>query len=402
MNGTLTKSLSGILRGGHLLIALYLVLYVAAIFKTYETMKDKAVWLQDLRYYERAVNDSFQGPGPYAVLSIGPGFFYPPPSLLLIEPIKSIKNEQTKVRVVNGINVILVGAMIWGLITYFRLSRVATWYWYVLGMCFAPFQESAYLGQINVVPMFGLALLFLFLDRRWFIAGAGLAIATLSKVSPGIFLVYLLASRKWKVIAGAALSSIVLCAITALRYGISPFIEYPGVLQWLSKQVPLGIVPQSFEARMVWLEQITVTQPDSFGWLSPLVIYCHNNFLHQRGLTYYLCGVLALTSLFLFRSKEEQARSFVVFTLAMMLAPNVMWYHHYTFMLLPLFIWMGDSKLSRLVVSWCLLGLFITQNDRYGLTHGLLIHIFGHLSIIAILVAQAWRFGHREILAKIK
>lgn len=402
MSGDLTKSFKRILLSGHILIAVYLVGYVTVSINSFETMKDKGYWLQDLRYYERAVNETFQGPGPYAVLSIGPGFFYPPPSLLLIESIKAIKNEETKVRVVIALNALLLGTMIWGLIRHFRLSHVATWYWYVLGLCYSPFLESAYLGQINIIPMLGLAALFLFMNRRWFIAGTGLAIATLSKVSPGIFLVYLLACRQWKVVVGAALGSIALCVITALRYGISPFIQYPGVLQWLSLQVPLGVVPQSFEARMVWLEQITVIQPNSYGWAAPLVSYCHNNFLHQRGLTYYLCGVLALTSLFLFRSREELSRSFVIFTLAMMLAPNVMWYHHYTFMLLPLFIWMGDSKLSKLVVSWCLLGLFVTQIDRHGLTHGILIHLFGHLSIIAILASQAFRFGQREIPPKIK
>jgi len=146
---------------------------------------------------------------------------------------------------------------------------------------------------------------------------------------------------------------------------------------------------------MVWLQQITVTQPDSFGWLSPIVIYCHNTFLHQQGLTWYLCGVIALTSIFLFRSKEEISPSFVIFALAMVLAPNVMWYHHYTVMLLPLFVWMGYSRLSPKVVSWCLLGLFIIQVDRWRLTHGILIHLFGHISIVAILAQQGWRWSRR-------
>ena len=66
----------------------------------------------------------------------------------------------------------------------------------------------------------------------------------------------------------------------------------------------------------------------------------------------------------------------------MTLAPNVMWYHHYTFLILPLFIWMGYAKLAPHVVGWCLLGMLIIQVDRWALTHGLLIHVFAHLPFI--------------------
>ena len=383
-----------------ILIIFYLIAYVAAGSDTYAILKQKAGWLQDLRYYERAVNDATQGPGPYTVLAIGPGFLYPPPSLLLIEPLKDIKREETKVRVVNAINFLVVGGIIWGLIRYFRLSHLRMWYWYVLGFFYAPLHESAYLGQINVVPLCGLALFFLCLDRRWFISGLGLAIATLTKVSPGIFLVYALIGRSWRVIAAAMVSALALCGVTALKYGLAPFLEYPSVLRWLSKQVPLGINPQSFEARMVWLQQITVTQPESFGWLSPIVIYCHDTFAHQRGLAWYLSGILLLTSFFLYRSKEERAPSFAIFGLAMTLAPNVMWYHHYTFLILPLLVWMGYAKLAPQVVYWCLLGMLIIQVDRWALTHGLLIHVFAHLSLLAILAGQASRCYVTERLAR--
>jgi hypothetical protein len=382
------------------LIIVYLIAYILASADNYAILKLKAVWLQDLRYYERATTDATEGPGPYTVLAIGPGFLYPPPSLLLIEPIKDIKREETKVRVVNAINFLAVAGIIWGLIRYFKLSHLRLWYWYVLGFFYGPLRETAYLGQINVVPLCGLSLFFLCLERRWFISGLGLSIATLTKVSPGIFFIYALIARSWRVTAAAIFSSIALCGITAMRYGLAPFLEYPGVLRWLSKQLPLGINPQSFEARMVWLQQITVTQPESFGWLSPFVIYCHDNFAHQRGMTWYLCGVLLLTSFFLYRSKEERAPSFAIFCLAMTLAPNVMWYHHYTFLILPLLVWMGYAKLAPQVVYWCLLGMLIIQVDRWALTHGLLIHIFAHFSLLALLTGQAARFCLNERLAR--
>jgi hypothetical protein len=389
-----------IIVGEHVLIIVYLIAYALANADTYAILKEKAVWLQDLRYYERATTDAVQGRNPYTVLAIGPGFLYPPPSLLLIEPLKDIKREENKLRAVDAINFLGIVGIIWGIIQYFRLSHLRVWYWYPLGFFYAPLRESAYLGQINVVPLCGLAIFFLCLERKWFISGLGLAIATLTKVSPGIFLLYALVGRSWRVVAAAIVSALALCGITALRYGVTPFLEYPGLLRWLSKQVPLGTNPQSIEAKMVWLQQFTVTQPESYGWLSPIVIYCHETFAHQRGLTWYLGGVLLLSSFFLYRSKEERAPSFAIFCLAMTLAPNVMWYHHYTFLILPLLVWKGYAKLAPQVVYWCLLGMLIIQVDRWSLTHGLLIHIFAHLSLLAILIGQASRCYVTERLAR--
>jgi len=383
-----------------ILIIPYLIAYVVAGLDTQEGLKQKASALQDLRYYERAVNDTFQGVGPYSVLAIGPGFLYPPPSLLIIEPIKAIHDEGMKQRIVMSLNYLIIATMVWGLIGYFKLSHREVWYWYILGLWFAPFLESAYLGQINVVPLAGLSLFFLFLTRRPLIAGAGLAIATFSKVSPGLFFLYALLTRRWRACAAAAMSSLILCSLAALRYGVTPFLEYPKLLAWLSTQVTLGTNPQSFEARIVWLQQVTAAQPEYFWWLSPFVLFCQDIFLHQRGLNWYLCGVILLSGILLFRSNNERHPSFVIFMLAMILAPNVMWYHHYTLMLLPLLIWMGHSQLSPRVVCWCLLGLFIMQIDRWQLTHGFLIHLFGHLSIITLLTQQVRRCILPSKLAK--
>ena len=114
--------------------------------------------------------------------------------------------------------------------------------------------------------------------------------------------------------------------------------------------IPLGTNPQSFEARIVWLQQVTAAQPEYFWWLSPFVLFCQDIFLHQRGLNWYLCGVILLSGILLFRSNNERHPSFVIFMLAMILAPNVMWYHHYTLMLLPLLIYM-DGALTTLATS---------------------------------------------------
>jgi hypothetical protein len=69
----------------------------------------------------------------------------------------------------------------------------------------------------------------------------------------------------------------------------------------------------------------------------------------------------------------------------MLLSPNILWYHHYVFFLLPLLIWMTWQRQNNLVMLWCLTGMLIIQFDYFLLTGGLLIHLFGHFSILALL-----------------
>ena len=44
------------------------------------------------------------------------------------------------------------------------------------------------------------------------------------------------------------------------------------------------------------------------------------------------------------------------------------------------------------MVAWCLAGLLVIQVDREQLTYGLLIHIFGHLCLLSLLVWQLRQF----------
>ncbi len=73
----------------------------------------------------------------------------------------------------------------------------------------------------------------------------------------------------------------------------------------------------------------------------------------------------------------------------MILSPNILWYHHYVFFLLPMLVWIGWQRKNNLVTIWCLTGMLITQFDYFLLTGGLLVHIFGHLSILIVFFQSA-------------
>lgn len=112
----------------------------------------------------------------------------------------------------------------------------------------------------------------------------------------------------------------------------------------------------------------------------------------QRLLTFYILFVIAISSLFTIGGKQSKEPLFIVTVFGMTALPNVMWYHHYVFILLPILVWMGWRHLNLWVVTWCLLGLLIIQIDRYRLTYGLLIHIFAHVSILLVLLWQTQQF----------
>ena len=89
---------------------------------------------------------------------------------------------------------------------------------------------------------------------------------------------------------------------------------------------------------------------------------------------------------------KQREPLFIITSLVMVLASNIVWYHHYVFFLLPLLVWMGWRRLKRSVLAWCFGGLLLIQVDRTHLTYGLLIHLWGHVSVLALLFWQTSQF----------
>ena len=99
--------------------------------------------------------------------------------------------------------------------------------WLPAGLVFAvtlavePTRETLFFGQINmllVLLILGDALYAV--PRRWWWAGAGIGLATAIKLFPGIFIVYLLVTRRWRaaaVAAGTAAGATLLAAAVAPR-----------------------------------------------------------------------------------------------------------------------------------------------------------------------------------------
>ncbi|GAA4682621.1 glycosyltransferase family 87 protein [Phytohabitans rumicis] len=146
-------------------------------------------------------------------------FTYPPFTALLLRPFASIDVNAT-------IAIFTVGtALAIAVTTWWLVSPVADRHgqprWFVAGLAipliFAiePTRETITFGQINmllVVLILGDLLLLVPRNSRW--AGVGIGLATALKLYPGIFIVYLLAARRWRaaITASAAAAGATLAA----------------------------------------------------------------------------------------------------------------------------------------------------------------------------------------------
>jgi hypothetical protein len=340
----------------------------------------------DFAIYERALVYALHGNSPYTILEIGPGFLYPPSALFLVELFYYITPFSLKVSAYSAVNIVLLVWMVYGVANYYGYKGRQIWYWYIICLGFSPFLELLHVGQINIITLFGLFLLFVYTRNSAGIGGAGLALAILTKVSPLLFFMYLFALRKWKVIAAAVTIIIVLSGLSALRYGLDGVLEYPTVLMYITHQFPLFTNVQSLVAKVAWLREFL---NHKYGLSPALLVYLAENVkFTQQLLNFYIATLVSTSAALLYFGRQQSEYLFIITTMGMMLLPNVMWYHHYVFILLPLIIWMGWAKLDQWVTAWCFMGLIIIQIDRFYITYGLLIHMFSHITMLIILYQQ--------------
>lgn len=353
----------------------------------------------DFSIYERTLVYALNGESPYAILNIGQGFLYPPSALFLVELFFYIRPFALKVFIYSSINILLLIWMVYGLANYYGYTGKQVWYWYVICMGFAPFLELLHLGQINIFVLFGLFLLFMYTEGLPNLGGFGWAMAVLTKVSPLPFLIYLFALRKWKTIAFAVSMILLILGLSVLRYGFNGVVEYPTVLMYITHQFPLFTNTQSLVAKVFWLQEYLYFK---YGVApTPLVYLAENIEFTQQLINLYIMTLILISAFLLYLGRQKREYLFMITALGVMLLPNVMWYHHYVFILLPLLIWMGFTRLNPWVTAWCLLGFLIIQIDRFELTYGLLIHIFSHITIWLVMFQQIKNFPREFLLQPI-
>lgn len=349
----------------------FLCVYLAAGVYTDTMAVTRSGVFQDFRVYEVALHRALAHDDPYATRTLGGAFIYPLPALFVVELFSPIASQPLLIAIYTLVNILLLLLMIVGVARLHHLPLRRVWWWFVLGLGFAPFFELVRIGQINMVTAFAVFLMFLWQQTRPTLAGTALAVAVVTKVTPFAFAAYLLIQRNYKAIIGLVFALILMFYAAGLRYGIDHTLTYGDVFSHMLEITLSGSNPQSLLARL-----------RDNGFFIP------NAANIQLFLNLYVALLMILSGLMAFWLKRFDAL-FVVLQIGITLAPNVLWYHHYIFLLLPLLVWMALSKLHQTVVIWCALGLLLIQVDRDLLTRGLLIHVFGHLTLLIVIAGQA-------------
>lgn len=241
----------------------------------------------DLKVYYGALNYWAHGRGeiydylkPYSKY----GFTYPPFAAFAMLPMAIVPWPITIA--ISATATVVTGALlIWWLVDPIsRRQGWTRWFAFAVALClaaaFEPMRETFTFGQVNVLLLVLVAADLLCLVtpvattrlakyRRW--AGVGIGLATAIKLTPGIFIVYLVITRRWR---AAAIASGTAAAASLLAAAIAPDAarefwtdalwntDRVGSLAYVSNQSLQGVVARldpAHPSTLLWLALVLVT-----------------------------------------------------------------------------------------------------------------------------------------------
>ena len=266
-------------------------------------------------------------------------FLYPPPSLPFFRPLNFLSYENAKVLML-FINHLLI--LVFGYLFFFKLFEgELTDLFFLFGavytLSFYPLQDTLHSGQVNLLLLVLLTLVWLAVkqNRHPGLIALPLAFAILLKLYPAIFLFYLLLRRNYKAIAWTV-GILLLLAVATL-----PFLPASAWPDWMAEvagagygnvvrgQLPTAVRNQSLNGLTA---RLFLGHADKFGPLIP-------SPLAARVLPLVLSGLVGLATLALvFRAEQRQLPdrlddSFALFLLTIFLVAPISWDYHLTFAL---------------------------------------------------------------------
>jgi len=178
---------------------------------------DLKIYMQSVRWWAHG-NDLYA----YAQPDFLQGtlyFTYPPFAALLLFPFGFLPLGVTATLFTLGTIAAVIVTTMW-IFRALDLPRLWVWYAVPLILAMEPLRETIPLGQINmlliVLVLFDLLVLAP-KGSRWM--GVGIGLATAIKLTPGVFIVYLLLTRQWRAAATAAATA---AGVTLLTAAVAP------------------------------------------------------------------------------------------------------------------------------------------------------------------------------------
>jgi hypothetical protein len=316
-----------------------------------------AFLMEDYNCYGRAWVRWRAGESPYADQNVGStAFLYPPQSLLLVGGFEAFHTLAAKFATYTTLSLLALAAIVaLGL----RASRTPpgdpkAWAAAILALGFAPVGTSLFLGQVNILVACTLAAGYFLADRHPRIAGAAIALGAAIKVTPVFLLVLFLRRRYLSLWLSFLATSAALAGVTAMVLGVGSFREFLAIAHKMNDTFPVGFTGSLSFINLVYL------LGGKFGGLQEVGAW---QPFGQRLYSLVLL-VVVLAAAFLTRDGRRRDLLFAMVSLAITVMPNVLWYHHFVFVLPALFaLWLSPESTPALRAG-ALAGLGLIQLDH--------------------------------------
>ena len=268
----------------------------------------------------------------------------PPSTALLFWPLSGLSPEDGKA-VWTGVNLLLLGLALGGMVRIVRGGPVEVAVGVVLIVSFQPVRENVRLGQVYVLLLaLEVALLWTFLDRRAAVAGFWLGMMIGLKTAGAGLVLLLVSQQRWRELFWTVLTVGGVVVASLLLVGIAPWLRYLALLSRFGAHPELAVTAyQSVPGLFLHL-----FQPDDIWNISPL--------LNAPALATCLIVASALTTIGLTVQQtwhcaplahRDRALAFAAWaTLDVALSP-VSEDYHYTLLLVPIAILLADWRDAR-------------------------------------------------------
>lgn len=232
----------------------------------------------DVGVYHGAVNYWLHGEGElynYIRPNSTYGFTYPPFAAVCMAPM-ALVGWYPAIAINAAMTVVAASFTLYLLVDPIaRRAGWSRWYAFALAACLfamlAPVRDTVSFGQINLLLVALVYADLWLLEHRWHrLAGVGIGLAAAIKLTPAIFIVYLLVTKRWRaagIATGTAAGATLLAAAVAPDTSRTYFTDLVwdtdriGEVEYISNQSLLGLVarlsPQS-PSRLMWIVLIAV------------------------------------------------------------------------------------------------------------------------------------------------
>lgn len=202
------------------------------------------------------------------------GFTYPPFGALVMLPMAI--TPWTLAIVLTCIACVAVTAVLvyWLIDPVARRERWTRWYAFAIAMCFAaafePLRETFLFGQVNMFLVFLVAAdLLRFTSKGSKLGGIGVGLATAIKLTPGIFIVYLLVTKRWRAAITASITAAVVSLLAAALAPDASRVFWTDAL-WNTDRIG-AVAFVSNQSLHGAVARIHETHPSTLAWLASVV-----------------------------------------------------------------------------------------------------------------------------------